>query len=56
MLLGLMLFPLAWSFFTSLKSMSLFDLMMHSGEFVGFSNYADIFQDSNFWNALKNSI
>ncbi|MBO8167300.1 MAG: hypothetical protein DRP32_07045 [Thermotogae bacterium] len=56
MLLGLMLFPLAWSFFTSLKSMSLFDLMMHSGEFVGFSNYADIFQDSNFWNALKNSL
>jgi len=52
---ALTIFPVAWSLFTSLKSMTLLDLMTHGGDYVGLKNYVDIFRDSLFWNAFKNS-
>ncbi len=53
--MALTIFPVAWSLFTSLKSMTLLDLMTHGGDYVGLKNYVDIFRDSLFWNAFKNS-
>ncbi len=56
MLIMLTIFPLIWSFYTSTRDMTLFDLMMHGGSNVGIRNYTDLFKDSYFWNALKNSL
>ncbi|RKX55708.1 MAG: sugar ABC transporter permease [Thermotoga sp.] len=55
MLFLLIIFPLIWSFFTSLKRMTLLDLMLHKGKYIGFQNYVNIFKDSLFWNSLKNA-
>ena len=56
MLVSLTIFPMGWAFLTSLKKMSLMDLMFGGGRYVGFKNYSRIFQDDLFWNALKNSL
>ncbi len=56
MLVSITIFPLVWSFFTSLKKMSLLDLMTHGGRFIGFKNYLFMPHDPLFWNAVKNSI
>ncbi len=56
MLISITIFPLMWSFFTSLKKMSLLDLMTHGGRYIGFKNYLYMPHDPLFWNAIKNSI
>ncbi len=56
MLISLTIFPLGWAFFTSLKRMSLMDLMFGGGKYIGFKNYVKIFSDNLFWNSLKNSL
>lgn len=56
MLISLTIFPLVWAFFTSLKKMTLLDLMLGSGRYIGFKNYFEAFKDPLFWNSLKNSL
>lgn len=56
MLVSITIFPLVWSFFTSLKKMSLLDLMTHGGKFIGFKNYLFMPHDPLFWNSVRNSI
>ncbi len=43
MLVSLTIFPVLWSLFTSLKDMTLLDLMTGSGKFVGLKNYLKVF-------------
>jgi ABC-type sugar transport system permease subunit len=56
MLVLITIFPLFWSFYTSTREMTLFDLMMRESEPAGFGNYIALFEDPYFWNALKNSL
>ena len=50
------IFPLGWAFITSFKKMSLLDLMIGGGRFIGFKNYSAIFKDPLFYNSLVNSL
>ncbi len=56
MLISVTIFPLIWSFFASLKKMSLMDLMTHGGRYIGLKNYLYMPHDPLFWNSVKNSI
>jgi len=47
------LFPLLYTGYISVLR---WDSISQSGEFVGFDNYAFIFSDPHFWNALRNTI
>ncbi|MGV8885648.1 MAG: carbohydrate ABC transporter permease [Microbacteriaceae bacterium] len=49
-LLGI--FPIAYTMNVSLYN---WHLLKGQGDFVGFTNYADVLADSNFWNALFNT-
>ncbi len=47
------LFPLLWTSYLSLFDRDLLDT---EGTFIGFGNYTELFHDSQFWNALVNTI
>ena len=47
------LFPLLWTAYLSLFDRELLDT---EGTFIGFGNYTELFRDSQFWNALFNTI
>lgn len=55
-MISLTIFPLVWAFFTSLKKMTLLDLMLGGGKYIGFKNYLEVLDDPLFWNSLKNSL
>lgn len=56
MMISLKIIPVVWSLFTSTKSMSLLDLMIHKEKFIGLRNYLEIFKDTLFWGSLKRSL
>ena len=47
------LFPLLWTAYLSLFDRELLDT---EGTFIGFGNYTELFRDTQFWNALFNTI
>jgi len=47
------LFPLLWTGYLSLFDRELLDA---EGTFTGFANYAELLRDSQFWNALVNTL
>jgi multiple sugar transport system permease protein len=53
LILGVALFPLLYSIVISFLNI---DVRTPVGEFVGLKNYADVFRDARFWNALKNTL
>jgi len=52
-LMVVLVFPLGWSFYTSLTSLEL--LSPGDTEFIGLNNYINSVKDANFLNALKNN-
>lgn len=54
-MVALTIFPTLWSILTSLQRLSLVDLMMRAGRYVGLDNYRTIATDPYFWNALGKS-
>lgn len=54
-MVSLTIFPTLWSVFTSLQRLSLVDLMMRTGKYIGLKNYIAIATDPYFWNALGRS-
>lgn len=45
--------PLAFSLFLAFRRWSIVDV---AKPFVGFDNFRELFQDRNFWNAMKNTV
>ena len=56
LLVSVTIFPLGWAFVTSFKKITLLDLMLGTGKYIGIKNYIKIFKDPLFWNSLKNSL
>lgn len=46
------LFPLAYTAYVSVHE---WHLLMGQGDFIGFQNYADVFNQPTFWKALRNT-
>lgn len=53
LILGLVIYPLFYSFYLSMTSRSLLDL---SGRFIGFNNYFSLFHDPKFVHSVWNTV